>query len=217
MNGRRRAIGPRDQHATTFSAALLRLCDAAGAIGAALVDAEGETVDYAGGIDPFDIKVAAAEWAVVFARLRASRSTTLAATDTLRVRARRKSFVIKAVFVDYVLIVQLLPHAFSISHRAVNEAIRELSVEAGLAMRPLLDRSEGKWCRVDVRCDPGKARRPNAVWVRGTWLGVEVLGRWTRDLGSREVGYRARLASGVELTLVRERLGRWYAEVDGPL
>ena len=45
MKGRRRSIGDRDQRASVFSAALMRLCESASALGAAVVDAEGETVD----------------------------------------------------------------------------------------------------------------------------------------------------------------------------
>jgi hypothetical protein len=42
---------------------------------------------------------------------------------------------------------------------------------------------------------------------------VELLGRYeSRLLEEGEVGFRARLANGEEVNLVRERLGRWYAE-----
>ena len=212
MKGRRRSIGDR---ATIFSAALMRLCDAAAALGAALVDAEGETVDYAGVVDPYDIKVVAAEWAVVVARLRASSVALLAGTEVVRVRGRKKSFVVSALAADYALVLQLLPHAFAISERAMNEAVREVSLEAGLPLPPACLRAKEQWSRVDVRCEPAPSRRPVALWVGGGWLALEVLGRWTRGLGPREVGYRARLKTGAELALVRERLGRWYAE--GPL
>jgi hypothetical protein len=216
MKGRRRSIGDRDQRATAFSAALMRLCDAASALGAALVDAEGETVAFAGVVDPFDIKVAAAEWAVVISRLRAMRVPLLAGTEIVRVRARKKSFVMSALADDYSLIVQLLPHAFAISERAMSEAVREVSLEAGLPLPPSCLRAKEQWCRVDVRCEPAPSRRPAALWVRGGWLPLEVLGRWTRGLGSHEVGYRARLKSGAEFALVRERLGRWYTEAPLP-
>ena len=97
----------------------------------------------------------------------------------------------------------------------MNEAVREVSLEAGLPLPPSCLRAKEQWSRVDVRCEPSPSRRPVALWVGGGWLAIEVLGRWTRGLGSREVGYRARLKTGAELALVRERLGRWYAE--GPL
>ncbi len=59
---RRKTLVARDQAVSAFSGALMRLCDAIAAHGAALVDAEGETVDYAGSLSPFEIRVAAAEW-----------------------------------------------------------------------------------------------------------------------------------------------------------
>jgi hypothetical protein len=43
---------------------------------------------------------------------------------------------------------------------------------------------------------------------------LEVLGRWPSDLSRGDVGYRARLPSGAELTLVREPLGRWYVDTE---
>jgi hypothetical protein len=43
-----------------------------------------------------------------------------------------------------------------------------------------------------------------------TWQRIEVLGR-VMGLG-RELGYRCRLRSGAELTLVREPAGTWYAD-----
>jgi hypothetical protein len=214
MKAGRRFLGQRDQHASVFSASLLRLCDAVGAPGAAIVDAEGETVDYAGTVDPFDIKVAAAEWAVVWARLKACRSSLLASTSELRVRGARKSYIVKALADDYALVLQLVAHSFAVSARGLNEAIREVSFEAGLPV-PLAARGREQWVRVDVRCEPTASRRPTSIWVKGAWLTVEVLGRWM-DAGSRDLGYRTRVDSTVELTLIREPLGRWYAEAPLP-
>jgi hypothetical protein len=59
---RQGTLAVRDQAVSEFSGTLMRLCDATAAFGAALVDAEGETVDYAGSLSPFEIRVAAAEW-----------------------------------------------------------------------------------------------------------------------------------------------------------
>ena len=215
MRGRRRSLGQRDQHASAFSASLLRLCDAVGAVGAVIVDAEGETVDYAGSIEPFEIKITAAEWAVVLARLKSCRPALLGATSVFRVRAKRKSFIVRLLAGDYALILQLVAHSFSVSVRGLNEAVREVSLEAGWERPPATHEKE-QWVSIDVRCERRNSRRPNAIWVRGAWLPVEILGRWALDAGSRELGYRARLASGAELTLVRERLGRWYAEAPLP-
>lgn len=212
MTRRRRSIAGRDQRASAFSAVLMRLCDSVGAVGAALVDAEGETVDYAGAIDPFDIKVAAAEWVILLALLRSSRIPSWPETRSVVIRAAKKSFFVQTLADGYAIVIQLLPHAFSVSQRAITEAVRELSLEAGLDLPSELRKPREYWCRIDVRCEARRPRRPSAVWLEGAWSAVEVLGRWSADLGPREVGYRARLASGAELTLVRERLGRWYVE-----
>jgi hypothetical protein len=211
---RRHTIAVRDQRASVFGAVLMRLCDSVSAVGAALVDAEGETVDYAGAIDPFDIKVTAAEWVVVLFLLRQSKIASWCATETVIVRAARKSYFVRVIGEGYAIVLRLLPHAFSVSSRGMNEAIRELCAEAGLSLPPALLEEAETFHRVDVRCEPKRSRRPSAVWLGGTWTPVEVLGRWTTDLGRREVGYRARLASGAEVTLIRERMGRWYS--DGP-
>jgi hypothetical protein len=212
MTKRRRAIVNRDQRASAFSAALLRLCESVGAIGAALVDAEGETVDYAGSMDPFDIKVAAAEWVVLLALLKESKVPRWSDTQTVFIRGAKKSFFVQLIADGYSVVMQLLPYAFAVSKRGMDEAVRELCTEAGLTLPPLLEKERERWRRVDVRCEPRRSRRPSAVWIGNGWSPVEVLGRWTSDLGPREVGYRARLQSGEELTLVRERLGRWYSD-----
>lgn len=215
MKARRRALVGRDQRASAFSAVLLRLCDAVGAVGAALVDAEGETVDYAGAIDPFDIKVAAAEWVVVLSLLRSSRIPSWPSTEQIVVRGTKKSFLVQMLEDGYAVVLQLAPRAFGISSRGVAEAVRDLCVEAGLELPRFIHREKEQWWRVDVRSEPADSRRPCAIWAGGGWCGLEILGRWTTEGEPREVGYRARLPTGAEITLVRERLGRWY--VDSPV
>jgi hypothetical protein len=213
---KRRAIAVRDQHASAFGAALLRLCDSTGAVGAALVDAEGETVDYAGSLSPFDIKVAAAECVILLALLREAKTAPMRETQGLLVRAANKSFFVQSLADGYAIVLELLRHAFGVSPRAVQEAVRELCGEAGLAVPAALESQKERWCRVDVRCDDVSPKRPRAIWLAGGWTPLEVLGRWTAGLGSREIGFRARLANGAELTLVREPLGRWYSDAALP-
>jgi hypothetical protein len=212
MKSRRRSIASRDQHASAFSAALSRLCDSVGAEGAALVDAEGETVDYAGAMRPFDIKVAAAECVVLLALLRSSQIPTWPDTQTIVVRAQKRSFFVQTLADGYSVVLQLPPGAFDVSHRGIGEAIRDLCAEAGLDPPGPRPGEKEQWCRIQVRCADGDPRSPRAVWLDGSWTPLEVLGRWTAGLGRREVGYRARLSSGAEVTLVRERLGRWYSD-----
>jgi predicted regulator of Ras-like GTPase activity (Roadblock/LC7/MglB family) len=208
---RRAAYAQRDQPPSKFAATLGRLCDALPAVAAAVVDAEGETVDYAGYLAPDDIKIMAAELQLVLAEARRS---TLLGDDSLGevvVRAQRCTFAIVALQQDYFLVLQLPRRAFTISHRALTEAVRELCREGQLEIPPRFARLD--WLRVDVREDPKRARRPLAVWSRKGWAPLEILGRYHGDeLRPREVAYRVRIANGMEVTVVRERLGKWYSD-----
>ncbi len=215
MSGRR-AIAVRDQHASPFSAILMRFCDATGARAAALVDQEGETVDYAGTVDPFEVKIAAAEWQLVLATLERSQVADWRDTRLLVVRSARRSFAAMALSDGYVLVAVLLRHCFLPSHRALAEAARDLAEEAGLAEVGPERRAFERWASLEVKTDPGDPRRPAAVWVDGSWCPLEVIGRLAAPEGSREIAYRVRLATGPELTLVREPPGRWYSD-DLPL
>jgi len=212
MRLRRRSLARRDQGVSPFGAVLMRLCDASGALGAALVDHEGETVDYAGAIDPFDIKVTAAEWIVLLGLLKRSKVAVLRETDEIALRAAKKSFLLKNIGNGYAIVVVLASHAFDISRRGLAEAVRELCDEAELPLPDSVHRDKDRWRRVEVLAVAADPRRPTAVWVGGAWSPVEILGRLTVGLAAREVGYRARLPTGAEITLIREPLGRWYSD-----
>lgn len=200
--------GSRDQAASRISAILMRLCDSAGAHGVALVDPEGETVDYAGRLPPFDTRVAAAEWRLVLGLLEACRSPALRGTHELSIRARRQSFCVFALSDGYALVLVLPRYGGSVSRRALAEAGHELEVETGLAPRFARDRE--KWVRVEVRAS--KNRRPEAIWYEGGWRPLTIVGRFdSGERQPRERGYLTRLPTGVELLLVREALGRWFA------
>jgi hypothetical protein len=213
MSRRRRDTAvERDQAATPFGGTLMRLVDSTAAFGAALVDSEGETVDYAGAVLPYDIRIAAAEWALVLKTIKLSRVEDWTDTHEVRIRARGKSFAVLGLPEGYAVVLELTPRCFSLSPRAVTEAVRELCEEAGLEL-PRWLRPHENWSRVEVRPLPNDPRRPAAVWVGHAWTRVELLGKYqAAHLEHGEIGYRARLASGAEITLVREQLGRWYAE-----
>lgn len=213
MSRRRASLAPRDQAASTFSAILLRLCDATGALAAALVDREGESVDYAGFLQPYETRLSAAEWQLVIAIARRSRVTELQGVEQLVVRAAHRSYCLIALSDGYVLVLVLGRGCFRVSRRAVAEAVRELEVEAGLTYSTGPRSTGERWARVEVRTARNNLRRPESVWVNGAWQSVVILGRFhSSDLDRREVGYRARLPSGAEFALVREQLGRWFAE-----
>lgn len=212
MTQRRRSLPPRDQDTTPFSGTLLRLCEATGALAAALVDAEGETVDYAGYLEPFALRVMAAEWRIVLDVLRGVPRPGFQDAHEFAVRARRKSFALCALSDGYALVLELPLHSLLFSRRALAEAAREIEREAGLAPSRSFGHPEERWSKIEVRTAPGDVRRPTAVWIEGAWCEVTVLGRYVhRRRSRREVGYRARLANGLEIALIREPLGVWFA------
>lgn len=212
MKQRRRGAA-RDQSDSPFSAILRRLCDDGGAVAAALVDAEGETVDYAGLLTPYEIKVAAAEWRIVLAVIHGSRLPGFRHLAGLTVRAVGRSFLIEAMPDGYAIAMCLPRRSFSVSRRALAQATRDLGREAGIALPEA--RSQVTWARVEVRT-PNVSRlyrRPDAIWLGGQWSPLTILGRYqARDLSRSELGYLARLASGAEVFLVREPLGVWFID-----
>src|SRR5690606_9016336 len=188
------------------SRALLKLCKDTGATAAALVDGEGETVDYAGSLDPFDIKVTAAEWRLVLARLTASKVPHWSETHELFVRAQHSSYALIGLDAGYAIVMQLSRHCSGVSTRALSEAVLEISREAGLVV-PARYAADERWKRVAVRSLPEDPKRPVSMWHEGAWRELTVLGRY-RDgsFRGRERGFRARLANGAEFFLVREPL-----------
>jgi hypothetical protein len=212
---RRRRGAVRDQSDSAFSAILARLCDDCGALAAALVDPEGETVDYAGLLEPYEIKVVAAEWRIVLAVVHESRLPGFHNVRSITVRAKSRSYFIEAMPDGYAIALRLPRHCFNVSRRALSQASRELAREAALT-RPEA-RAEVHWVRVRVRTPASSRllRRPDAIWVDDEWSPLTILGRYqARDLSRSELGYLARLASGAEVFLVREPLGVWF--IDNP-
>lgn len=195
----------RDQETTSFTEILRRLLRATpGARAAALVDFEGETVDYAGAVDPFELRVAAAHWQIVLSKLGAS---PLGATKQIIVRTRARSYVVRRLHASYAIVLVLYRHAaFAVSRRALQEADARLCAEAGW---PLPD--VAFWFSLDVETDPLEPTRPLRINTGDGWQDVEILGCVT-DMVRRERGYRVRLACGVELMLVRECLDRWFTD-----
>ncbi len=181
-----------------------------GAQGTVLVDNEGESVDYAGWADTFELRVCAAHWKIVLNEVNTQPS--LGKARSLVVRSTKRSFFCHVLPDGYALVVLLGRRAgFAASARAIAVCERALCKEAGwdvvTAGRP--------WYVVGVTTDA--RRRPVAVRT-GTAadlpeIPIEVLGRLVA-VNRAERGYRARLANGAEVTLVREPGGNWYADED---
>ncbi len=194
----------RDMEESPFHAMLLELISRVpGAFAAALVDEVGETVDYAGAIDPDDIKIASAHWRVVLA---GASVTGIGDARSISVSGTLRSFVVAALGNEYAVIALLSPgRAVAPLSRAFAVFEQALIREVGLELRPVTDR----WFHVSVACDD--ERRPFRVIDDGIEESIDVLGA-IRGLGTNEMGFRVRSKAGGELTLVRERTGIWYAD-----
>jgi hypothetical protein len=204
-----RGIAGRDQGVSAFSAILGRLCDATGAAAVALVDDEGETVDYTGSLVPYDVKVMAAEMALVLRQVQTTRSPVLASAQSVLVRGSQGSFWLQPLTLSYALVLQMPRRSFGVSLRALAEAVHEICSEAQLPLPAHL--AMERWARVEVQ--EHRSHRPQALWMNGKWSRIEVLGQWSEQARSRrEMGYRARVASGEEVTLVREKRGLWFVD-----
>ena len=195
----------RDQEESAFTAILADLVKRIpGAFAATVVDELGECVDYAGDIDPFDVKVAGAHWAIVLDEI--ARRPAFGIPQTIVCRGDKRSFVIRALPDRYALVVLLKKRAGFVSvTRALDACERALAHEAAWD----LPKGRGIWIGVDVETDDRK--RPVWLTMGALSCSVEVLGTLTR-LRKRERGFRVRLPSGGELNLVREVGDRWYAD-----
>jgi len=203
---RRTLPPPRDMAMTPFSRILGDLLPRMpGAYAAALVDVEGETVDYAGNVDPFDIKVAAAHWRIILEQIGALH---LGRPMWFTVRGTKRSIELRALPDGYALVVLIAKRAgVAGATRALSACEHALAAEAGWPLR-----ATAAWSAVTVDCD--ESGRPARIMYGGLSEPVEVIGaiRSGLGLGRRERGFRIRLASGPEITLVREPGGFWYAE-----
>ena len=167
------------------------------------VDQEGEAVDVAGYGLEFDIKVASAYCNVIL-----SDTLPMGGVRDAIVCAGKRSYFIRSLPEGYVLVMILSRDAaMHVSERALGECALSLAAEAGFAL-PL---KPVRWHAVEVFPRGNRSVRPLRVRARGDWHPLVVLGR-VRDLASNEQGYRVRVASGAEVTLVREPLGRWWAD-----
>lgn len=175
-----------------------------GAFACALVDLGGETVDYAGLCEPFDVKVAAAHMRIVLNDL--EEYGALGRPRWVVLRGANKSFVARRLPEGYALVVMLRRRAgFTAATRAFAVCERELAVEAGWKNVDV-----PAWFPISVEVDRrGRPTRLGSVGAPA--LAVEVLGA-VMGLDRNERGFRVRTESGSELTVVREPGNTWYAD-----
>ncbi|MEO8801244.1 MAG: hypothetical protein ABI551_25350 [Polyangiaceae bacterium] len=204
---RRGTVPPptRDMDASPFASILEGLISRIpGAFAVALVDAEGETVDYAGKSTPFDIKVAAAHYQILMHSLAALE--WMGKPSHLVVRATTRSIVLRMLPDGYSVVILVSRRGgFASSERAFSACIYSLTIEAGWTPTEQLP----PWFPITVSVD--ERRRPHHIVYGGLAEPVEVLGTVV-GLAHGERGFRVRLASGPEITIVREPGNHWYAE-----
>jgi hypothetical protein len=215
-HARRRSLRSLDHRdASPFAALLEDLLDAMPYLrGGAIVDFEGETVDFAGEVDTFDLRVAAATMQLMLSDLR--QAAHFADLLEVRLTTGKQGYVVRVLDASYSLVLIPRPLAtFVLSERVLLEVEHRILIEAGLSPRAPLD-----WFRAEVLLD-GR-RRPAKIRAAAslldveppTWLDVEVLGSVVERAAAPRA-FRVRLESGAELTLLREGRGLWF--VDGPI
>ena len=204
---RRASVAPRDMEASPFSAILAEfLARVPGAIAAALVDSGGETVDYAGKHDIFELKVFAAHFRILLGE--ASALTAGAEVTRLMVRGRKRAVLALRAPDGYAVVVVLRRRAgFAPQETSVRVLMEALAAEAGWStVEP------SGWAEVSVRRD-GRGRPLELLDVDAAGaeraIALEVLGTF----GAR--GFRVRASDGHEFNLVREPKNLWYADGGG--
>ncbi len=198
----RRTLAQRDQAESAFSSILEDLVRRLpGARAAALVDLDGETVDYACRSDPFEVRLAAAHLRLVLHELQAAYGPAC----VLAVRGAARSYWARSLPQGYALTVVLSCGAATVgSCRAMAICVTRLAAEAGWEAPPA-----PRWHPVDVLADD--RGRPVALGTAPYDAPVEILGVIARGLARFERGWRVRLRGG-EATIVREPSGHFYID-----
>ncbi len=184
------------------------IASAPGASGVALVDREGEAVDYAGSLTMFEIKVAAAHLQLETRLAAQSLLPSVGTVRSLTVRAATRSFISVELVDGYNLVVILRRCSpFGISQRALKAAERAICIEGGWPAAKDLER----WSLAQVQSVRRRHGKPLRLLFGSRWLALEIMGV-VAGLPDGERGYRVRTEEGAEMTLVRERMGRWFSD-----
>lgn len=201
--GRSALWARRDQAESAFAGILADLVSRTpGARAAALVDVDGETVDYACGTDPFDVRLAAAHLRIVLGDLQRHRDDAQA----VALRCATRSYLVRALPHGYALVLVLTCGSSRVAlARGLPLSVSRLCTEAGWAAPPRL-----YWYPIEVEVD--ERGRPIRLRTSGEFAAqVEILGTIAGGLARFERGWRVRLA-GREATVVREPSGHWYID-----
>lgn len=189
---------PRDMEASPFAAILGEfVARLPGAIAAAFVDGEGETVDYVGKYDVYELKVVAAHFRILLGEA----SAIAPQPSSLLLRGEKRTVLGLMAKEGYAVVVVLKRRAgFSRREIATLLLMKALAEEAGWTMDP-----SPPWGGVEVHTD-ARQRPVEIVFAGGSRTPVEVLGTFGTH------GFRVRSDEGHEFCLVREPKNLWYAD-----
>jgi predicted regulator of Ras-like GTPase activity (Roadblock/LC7/MglB family) len=208
---------PRDQEESAFTPILRGLLHrTSGVLAVAFVDEEGECVDYASVLSPFDAKIIGAQMRVVLAditeRFRAFAGHPL----LIEIQGDARDILVRPISDDYSLVVAVSPRAVNRRLLAgMERAALDLRREAGIDVAPWEPVRDT--VRVELREAIGWSYAPAAFLEGGARHEIDdVLGRWTEGTGTRNrICFRVRTRAGEELTLVHDRaLDRWERQVE---
>jgi len=206
----RPGLPERDQDTTGFTHILQNLIEALpGVAAAALVDELGECVDYAGVLESYEIRLASAHLQIELRNVMAQLSGAFGTVRGLTVCARKRTFLAMRIVEEYNLILVFTGGGpLPVSSRALAQAEYDIRMEGG--WEPPVDME--RWIHLLVDARPHDRWRPHRVQLAEAWHEVDVIGTVV-GLAEGERGFRVRTRTGAEMTLVRERLGHWYADV----
>jgi predicted regulator of Ras-like GTPase activity (Roadblock/LC7/MglB family) len=204
---RRPPEAKRDELESAFTPILRRVLNALpNALCAVFVDTEGECIDYASSIDPFEAKVSGAHALVLLNRLRASHHTLgLQEPFGLAIAGTERELWARRITDDYLLVVVALPGAeASQMWTLLASAARDFRAEVSAAAASWEPTTK---LEVVVRAAIGWPFAPAAFSQHGVRVAVtDVLGRWTEPgNGDAELScFRVRTGDGQELTLIHD-------------
>jgi hypothetical protein len=204
------AFAARDQPESAFAHILSSLVmGMPGARGAALVDSDGETVDYAGQMEPFALRVAAAQWRIVFNQAAARKP--VGRIGLVAVRAHKASYLVHGLHEGHALVVVLAAAVFDLIgwRRRLHACASALADEAGWSEGEGRDRDR----TFPIVIVSDGEERPAAVRVAGVSRPLEIIGTVVGGRDRGEVAWRVRFDTGMEATLARESGGGWHADV----
>lgn len=198
----------RDQVESAFTPILRSLREqVSGVLAAVFVDTEGECIDYASRLEPYDAKVNAAHMLMMMDLLERTRDrVAFGEPFVLEIGADERELWVQRMGGEYVLVVVLTPDFDrGALKNALVSVVREFRNEVGLPA-PGWESSERR-LSVRVRASPGWRYAPDG-WSDGDVRVTitDVLGRWIEasDVGEDRVCFRVRTGEGQELTLVHE-------------